>query len=103
MSAEAFASRQIEDAEAVPVGAWGFRGVRSEGERWVAEGGDEDLGRFSSKEAAARAHDRFVLAELGTDARLNFHPRTYLTQDGDIVPEAEESESESSTTISEDE
>ncbi len=50
------------------------------------------LGSFMTKKEAAQAYDRHVLsvrspATTGTGALLlNFHPRNYLSPDGDLLP-----------------
>ena len=75
-----------------PPGVSGYRGVHSSGSGWAvnsARSGDGrrvSLGSFASKEAAARAFDRYELAEHGVAACLNFHPRLYLTPDGELLP-----------------
>ena len=72
------------------VGESGFRGVCRFRNKWKAEtrhgGRFVFIGTFESKHEAARAYDRFVLAHRGRKALLTFHPRNYVTPEGDLLP-----------------
>ena len=88
-------------------GISGFKGVHLDKknplQRWRARGldGKKSLGRFASKESAARARDHHVLSKKATAkkqannniiniaADLNFHPRNYLTPEGELLPLSE--------------
>ena len=72
-----------------PVGASGYRGLSRNHTRWQARTqgkGAVHIGTFESKHEAVRAYDRFVLAHLGRNALLNFHPRNYLSPEGELLP-----------------
>ena len=73
-----------------PVGANGFRGVSRHCNRWQARtnhgGVNVHIGYFESKREAARAHDRVSLARRGRNALINFHPRNYVSPEGDLLP-----------------
>ena len=72
------------------VGESGIRGVCRFRNKWKAEtrhgGRFVFIGTFESKHEAARAYDRFVLAHRGRKALLTFHPRNYVTPEGDLLP-----------------
>ena len=72
------------------IGASGYRGVTRNRNNWQARSrhgrGNVNIGTFESKHEAVRAYDRFVLAHLGRNALLNFHPRNYLSPEGELLP-----------------
>ena len=73
-----------------PVGASGFRGVFRNHNKWKAQGSHGGhtvtIGSFESKHEAARLYDRFFLSQRGRNALLNFHPRNYVSPEGDLLP-----------------
>ena len=81
-----------------PVGVSGFRGVfrHSNSNKWQVQARTRHgrvqvyIGIFESKLEAARAYDRFNLAHRGRDALLNFHPRNYVSPEGDLLPAEKE-------------
>ena len=89
----------FEKHKAKVVSISGFKGVHLDDkkQRWRARGlnGKKGLGTFASKESAARARDRHVLSYKTNHkicdiaAELNFHPRNYLTPDGELLPLSE--------------
>ena len=87
----------FEKHKAKVVSISGFKGVHLDDKRWRARGlnGKKGLGTFASKESAARARDRHVLSYKTNHkicdiaAELNFHPRNYLTPDGELLPLSE--------------
>ena len=88
------------------VGASGFRGVARNRNNWQARSrhgrGNVNIGTFESKHEAVRAYDRFVLAHLGRNALLNYHPRNYVSPEGDLLPaEGEPSGTSPSTSATE--
>ena len=72
------------------VGASGYRGVSRNRNKWQARtnhgGVNVHIGYFESKREAARAHDRVSLARRGRNALINFHPRNYVSPEGDLLP-----------------
>ncbi len=89
-----FTARQAELSYRIPpVGASGFRGVSRHCNRWQARtnhgGVNVHIGYFESKREAARAHDRVSLAQRGRNALINFHPRNYVSPEGDLLPAEE--------------
>ena len=76
-----------------PVGASGYRGVCRNRNKWqvrIKLGRDVPIGSFETKREAARAHDRFNLPHRGRKALLNFHPRNYVSPEGDLLPAEKE-------------
>ena len=75
------------------VGASGYRGVSRNRNKWqvrIKLGRDVPIGSFETKREAARAHDRFNLPHRGRKALLNFHPRNYVSPEGDLLPAEKE-------------
>ena len=105
MTNDEFKAWQAEVGRVRPLNASGYRGLRARtNSRWAVHGTPLEgrkqvlLGTFDCKREAARAYDRFNLAQRGRDAVLNFHPRNYLSPEGDLLPaEGEPSPSTSAT------
>ena len=109
-----FAKWKADYQETKPVGQSGFRGVRLNHTRkkggqeiWKACGRTQTraerlrtdrtkskrcLGLFTSKHTAAHVRDYHILKNndnvsvSSIAVKLNFHPRTYLTADGELLP-----------------